>query len=231
MARAKNSLLRRVFSRLGRRYGVPEWKSAGPATDSLISTLLSQNTNDRNSREGFRRLKAAFPDWAAVEKAHWRKVASAIRVSGLANVKSRRIKQILRRLREERGGYSLDFLKEWDTDVAREYLLSIPGVGPKTAACVLLFSFGRPVLPVDTHIHRVARRLGLIGPRVNAEQAHAELQAISPDAWVYPLHLLMIRHGRETCHARQPACADCVLLRMCPSGPKGTMLFPRLRAE
>ena len=144
----RRTLIRRVFKKLGSMYGLPKWRRAGPALDVLIHTILSQNTNDRNSGEGFRRLKAAFTDWAAVEKAHWRTVAATIRVSGLANVKSRRIKEILRRVREEQHGrYSLEYLKRRAPDTAKEYLLNIPGVGPKTAACVLMFSFGMPVFP------------------------------------------------------------------------------------
>jgi len=187
-----------VFKRLCAKYGRPKWKRTGPAMDELIRTILSQNTNDRNSGEGFRRLKAAFPDWAAVEKAHWRTIAAAIRVSGLANVKSRRIRDILRRIREERGDYSLEFLKRRPPEEAREYLADIPGVGPKTAACVLVFSFGMPVFPVDTHIHRVSQRLGLIPEKTGAARAHDLLQALVPDDWVYPFHMLLIRHGRDT---------------------------------
>jgi endonuclease-3 len=210
--------LRRVFEQLGALYGIPKWKRSGPALDELILTVLSQNTNDRNSSEGFRRLKAAFPNWEAVEKAPVRQVAAAIRVSGLSNIKSVRIQEILRRIRKERGGYSLEFLKRAETASAQEYLLSIPGVGPKTAACVLLFTFGKPVFPVDTHIHRVTQRLGILGPKVNAVEAHRQLQALVPQEIVYPLHLLLIRHGRETCHARNPDCAHCVLLSLCPTG-------------
>ena len=214
----KSEILRSVFERLGALYGIPKWRRSGPALDELILTVLSQNTNDRNSSEGFRRLKAAFPNWAAVENAPARKVAAAIRVSGLSNIKSARIQEILRRLREERGNYSLEFLKNADAESARDYLLSIPGVGPKTAACVLLFSFGKPVFPVDTHIHRVTQRLGILGPKVGADEAHRLLQARIPPEIVYPLHLLLIRHGRETCHARNPECTHCVLLSLCPSG-------------
>jgi endonuclease-3 len=214
----KSQRVRQAFERLGALYGVPKWRRAGPALDELILTVLSQNTNDRNSGEGFRRLKAAFPNWAAVENAPARKVAAAIRVSGLSNIKSARIQEILRRLRQERGNYSLEFLKNRDQASSREYLLSIPGVGPKTAACVLLFSFGKPVFPVDTHIHRVTQRLGILGAKVGADEAHRFLQARVPAELVYPLHLLLIRHGRDTCHARNPECPQCVLLSLCPFG-------------
>jgi endonuclease III len=218
----KSPTLQKVFDRLSALYGAPKRARSGTALDELVLTVLSQNTNDRNSSEGFRRLKAAFPNWAAVEKAPARRVAAAIRVSGLSNIKSVRIQEILRRIREEHGGYSLEFLKNMDPATANDYLLSIPGVGPKTAACVLLFSFGKPIFPVDTHIHRVTQRLGIIGPKVNAEEAHRQLQAEVPAELVYPLHLLLIRHGRETCHARNPDCPHCVLLSICPTGKART---------
>ena len=222
MAISRRELVRKVYRTLTTRYGVPAWRRSGPAIDSLIQTILSQNTNDRNSGEGFRCLKKAFPNWTAVEEAPWQRVAAAIRVSGLANIKSRRIKQLLKDLREERGNYSLEFLKKTDPESARKYLLAIPGVGPKTAACVLVFSFGMPVFPVDTHIHRVCKRLGMVGSHTGANKAHDELQELVPAKWVYPLHMLIIRHGRETCHARNPKCPDCCLLSICPAGKRQT---------
>ena len=218
MAGMKPPSVRRVFTALSKMYEPPKWRRSRPAIDSLILTILSQNTNDRNSTEGFRRLKAAFRDWGAVEKAHWRKVASAIKVSGLANIKSRRIRKILGLIRESHGSYSLEFLDDMNTHAAHKFLLDIPGVGPKTAACVLMFSFGKPVFPVDTHILRVSKRLGLIGTRVNAAEAHEKLQATVPKAFVYPLHLMMIRHGRDTCHARKPECEKCILQALCALG-------------
>jgi endonuclease-3 len=214
----KSRILESAFERLGALYGIPKWERSGPALNELILTVLSQNTNDRNSSEGFRRLKAAFPNWEAVAKAPARQVAAAIRVSGLSNTKSVRIREMLRRIWKERHAYSLEFLKNADVPSALEYLLGIPGVGPKTGACVLLFSFGKPVFPVDTHIHRVTQRLCILGPKVNAVEAHRLLQALVPAEIVYPLHLLLIRHGRETCHARNPECAHCVLLSLCPTG-------------
>lgn len=220
MQKDKVALLRRVFDKLCGVYGVPKWRRSGTATDELILTILSQNTNDRNSGEGFRRLKATFHDWAAVEKAPIRRLEQTIRVSGLSKIKSRRIQQALRRLREERGDYSLEFLRDMDTNAALDYLLSIAGVGPKTAACVLLFSFGKPVFPVDTHIHRVTRRLGILPDKVSAQEAHKTLQSLVPPDIVYPLHILLIRHGRVTCHARNPVCNRCVLLKVCPYGRK-----------
>ena len=220
MADDPRKRLRRVYERLSALYGAPKWESSGPAVDELVLTVLSQNTNDRNSSEGFRRLREAFADWAAVENAPWQSVAAAIRVSGLNNIKSRRIQKILKGIREERGDYSLEFLKDWPAAQANEYLRAIPGVGPKTAACVLAFSFGMPVFPVDTHILRVTKRLGVLPEKTDAETAHEVLQKLVPGGIVYPLHLLIIRHGRETCHARRPACERCVLLKMCPYGKR-----------
>jgi endonuclease-3 len=210
--------LRRIFKALGRHYGVPRWKRRRSAMDCLILTVLSQNTNDRNSLEGFRRLKARYPTWTAAANVSARRLAEPIKVSGLSHQKSKAIKAILRTLRRERGAYSLAFLKSLPVDEARAWLRALPGVGPKTAACVLLFGFGIPVFPVDTHIHRVTKRLGLIENRTTAQQAHDVLQELTPDEWVYPLHILFIRHGREICRARRPECPRCVLLKLCPFG-------------
>ncbi len=214
--------LDRVYRRLADHYGRPRWTRSGTALDCLILTVLSQNTNDRNSLAGFRKLKEQFDDWADIEKAPWRSVASAIRVSGLGNIKSRRIKQILKRVREDQGDHSLEKLKRWEPERAIEYLRDFPGIGPKTAACVLMFSFGKPVFPVDTHILRVSKRLELIPPKTSAEEAHHMLQSVTPDDRVYPLHLLLIRHGREVCIARNPRCRECVLLPTCPTGRERT---------
>jgi len=219
-------LLARTFDALRAAYGEPRWKRERSALDCLILTVLSQNTNDRNSFEGFRRLRARFRTWPAVENAPWEDVAAAIQVSGLHQVKAKRIQDILRRVRTERGRHSLEFLRAWDVKAAHDYLMAIPGVGRKTAACVLLFTFGMPVLPVDTHIHRVSRRLGLVDARATAEQAHDALQALTPDAWVYPLHLLLIQHGRTVCHARAPRCPACVLLSLCPFGKSAAVRPP-----
>ncbi|MBE3097909.1 MAG: endonuclease III [Planctomycetes bacterium] len=183
----------------------------------LIGTVLSQNTTDRNSHAAMERLRSALPDWDRAADAPLSAIAAAIRPAGLHRQKARNLRAILRRIRAERGRISLDFLRRWPTGRTREYLLSLPGVGPKTAACVLLFSLRRPVLPVDTHVHRVSRRLGLIGPRVTAEQAHDLLADIVPPAKVYAFHVLLIEHGRKVCHARRPECGVCVLSDVCPA--------------
>jgi endonuclease-3 len=219
--RAARGRVRRLAARLEFAYGPRRWSSSGPALDELVATVLSQHTNDTNSGAAYRELAAAFGDWEAVLRAPTRAVAEAIRTAGLANVKALRIQQILRRLRAERGDLSLEFLAGRPAPEARAYLAALPGVGPKTAACVLLFSFGMPVLPVDTHVHRVSARLGLIGPTVNAERAHDLLASLVPADLVYAFHLLMIEHGRRVCHARRPACRRCLIRRGCRyNGPE-----------
>jgi endonuclease-3 len=206
-----------VLHRLEKACGKRPWKTWGPPLDELIATVLSQNTNDANSGAAMDRLQAALPDWNRAADAPLAKVAAAIRPAGLHRQKARSIRGILRRIRADHGAADLGFLRRWPTDRIRQYLLGLPGVGPKTAACVLLFSLRRPVLPVDTHVHRVSRRLGLIGPRTSAEQAHDLLAGVVPAAKVYAFHVLLIQHGREVCHARRPDCAACCLNDFCPS--------------
>ena len=206
-----------VLRRLEKAYGKRPWKRGRPPLDSLIGTILSQNTNDRNSHAAMERLEQAFSEWDEAADAPLWKIAAAIRVAGLHRQKARSIRAVLRRIRDERGRATLDFLRRWPTQRIRDYLLDLPGVGPKTAACVLLFSLKRPVLPVDTHVHRVSRRLGLIGPKVSAEKAHDLLPEIVPPEKVYAFHVLLIQHGRQVCHARQPDHAACVLRDLCPS--------------
>jgi len=185
--------------------------------DGLIRTVLSQHTSDVNSDAAYRSLRRAFPAWEACLAASPGAVERAIRRGGLARRKSRTIHGVLRCLRRSRGRLSLDFLSRWPTDRARAYLLGMPGVGPKTAACVLLFCLGRPALPVDTHVHRVARRLGLIPGRTSARRAHGLLEAACPADLVYAFHMLLIRHGRAVCRAVRPRCRACPLAPLCPS--------------
>ena len=180
-------------------------------------TVLSQNTNDNNSLEGFRRLKRRFPSWTRAAQASAREIADAIRVAGLANVKSVRIKEILRKVKADHGRYTLEPVGKMPVQEARGYLKSLRGVGEKTIACVLLFSFHMPVFPVDTHILRVSKRLELIPENATADQAHEMLQALVPQDLVYPFHLVVIQHGRRTCHARKPACDRCAIAPDCPS--------------
>jgi endonuclease-3 len=196
-------------------YGEPALKERRDPLSELVMTILSQNTNDTNSGRAYASLRQRFPSWQAVLAADGQDLAEAIRVGGLANVKAPRIQQILRRVRDERGALSLDFLDAMTVAEAREYLLTLPGVGPKTAACVLLFSLHKPALPVDTHVHRVSQRLGLTPLKTSAEKAHELLEALVPADLYYPFHLLLIEHGRSLCHARRPACGRCPVSTYC----------------
>ncbi len=208
-----------VASRLRSRYGIQTWRSSGPPLDELISTVLSQHTSDINTSRSFASLQATFPDLRSVADAPTSAVADAIRCGGLAEIKAPRIQAILRAIEAEPGAISLDWLADRSTEEARNWLTSLPGVGPKTAACVLLFSLGRPAMPVDTHVFRVAGRLELIETHISPAKAHVALEhATGPDRdRVYELHLNLIAHGRMTCRARRPDCRSCVLVDLCPA--------------
>jgi len=182
---------------------------------TLVLTILSQNTNDVNRDRAFERLRERFPTWESVRDAELEELVEAIRPAGLAPTKGPRIQESLQRVTAERGEISLDFLAELPLEEARAWLLAIPGVGPKTAAIVLLFALGMPAFPVDTHVHRVTRRLGLIPEKTSREKAHVLLEQIVPPEIYYPFHLNLIEHGRAVCHARGPECARCVLRDQC----------------
>lgn len=207
----------RIAALLQEMYGVPPARREDPL-DALVATVLSQNTSDVNSGRAFRSLKERFGSWDAVRTADVREVAEAIRSGGLADVKAARIQRILERLHRERGSACLDFLERLDTRSAQDYLMSLDGVGPKTAACTLLFGCGLPVFPVDTHVLRVARRLGLIGGRCGAEAAHEAMASLVPPELVYPLHVNMITHGRRRCRPQRPMCGGCLLASECTLG-------------
>jgi endonuclease-3 len=189
-----------------------------PIIDELVATVLSQHTSDRNSERAFAQLKAVFPDWEQVLAAPAGQVADAIRCGGIADQKARRIQQILAAIREREGRIDLGRLRDLDDAAVEEYLTSLPGVGPKTAACVLVFSMGRAAFPIDTHVHRVAVRLGWIPPEATAEKAHRLLAPAVPPGIRYDLHLALITHGRMVCKAQRPRCADCVLRGECAYG-------------
>jgi endonuclease III len=203
-----------IRDRLRREYGRPVLHAHRAPVDELVLTVLSQNTNDRNRDVAYHRLRERFPTWEDVRRAPVADVEDAIRPGGLAPTKAVRIVQILDAL----AGDDLGWMETAPVDEARDYLVSLPGVGRKTAACVLLFSFGRHDVPVDTHVFRVGSRLGLFRPRASLEEAHDELLRLCPEGDAYEVHVLLIRHGRRTCVARAPRCAECPLRRMCPEG-------------
>lgn len=207
----------RIYALLVEMYGVPPWEPDGDALGGLIATVLSQHTSDVNSERAYAQLVCRFPTWEAVRDAPVEAVAEAIRPGGLAQVKAERIQRILHILTEwlHEGALTLDMLKDMSHDDALSYLESLPGVGPKTAACVLLFSLGQPAFPVDTHVWRVTQRLGLIGPKVTADAAHTTLTELIPPEWRHTMHVNLIRHGRQICHARNPECARCPLRAEC----------------
>ena len=206
-----------ILARLRPRYGELRWRPHGDPLTELVLTILSQHTNDMNSGRAFAEMQRRYPTWDAVLAAEPAALVESIRAGGLANQKRPRIQQVLARIRAERGGWDLSFLSELPLEEAKAWLRALPGVGPKTAACVLMFALGRPALPVDTHVYRVSRRLGLIGPKVTEAAAHAALEALVPAEDTYAFHVALIKHGRHTCTARAPACAAGPLNDVCPS--------------
>ena len=202
---------------LRKEYGPRRWQPRQDPLSELIAVVLSQNTSDVNSHRAFAALVDRFGSWEAVAAADPGEIARAIRAGGLADIKAARIKAILGEIRARRGHLDLGFLGQMDLEEAKAWLRELPGVGPKTAGCVLLFSLGRPAMPVDTHVYRVARRLGLIDARASVEKAHDVLEALVPPENVYEFHMLMVEHGRRTCKAQRPRCAACVLRGRCPS--------------
>jgi endonuclease-3 len=210
--------MKRILSLLRRSYGGRPWRQWGRGVDLLVETILSQNTSDANSAAGYRRLRRRFRSWNQVADAPAEEVEKCIRISGLSRIKAPRIGRVLRRVREDRGRIELEFLKEYGPAAAYEYLMRFDGVGPKTANCVLLFAFGMPVFPVDRHIHRIALRMELVPAGTSVEEAHDLLGPLIAPRERYEMHVLMIKHGRERCRARNPQCGRCALLELCPYG-------------
>ena len=204
-----------VYKALVEKYGEPTWRQHLPPVDELVSTILSQSTSDINRDKGFYALKERYADWESVSSAPEAEIIETIRPAGLANQKGPRIQAALRYVQDKRGEINLDFLADLPLAEAKKWLTNIKGIGPKTAAIILLFAFDRPAFPVDTHVHRITRRLGLIGPKVTADKAHPILENIGEPDTFYPLHLNLIRHGRETCLARNPKCRQCPLQSDC----------------
>ena len=205
-----------VLARLRAHYGAPAPHRSEDPLAELVQTILSQHTSDVNTARAYASLRANVGSWEAIRQAPTAQIADAIRLGGLAEVKAPRIKAALESIWQEHGALSLDFLRALDVEAGRRYLTTLGGVGPKTAACVLLFALNKPALPVDTHVFRVSRRLGLIGPRTPAARAHLELEPGLPPSDVYDFHVLLIGHGRQLCKALRPRCSSCPLADVCP---------------
>ena len=205
-----------VMEALAEVYGRPLHTPHGDALAELVLTVLSQNTADTNSGRAFTQLLRRYPSWASIARAPAEEVIATIQGGGLAQQKAPRIQAILRAVGERSPGWDLEFLRAMPLEDARAWLRTLPGVGPKTAACVLLFALGKPAMPVDTHVERVSKRLGFIPERLTAERAHVALEALVEPSEYYRFHMLLIKHGRRTCAARKPACQRCPLIA-CPS--------------
>ena len=214
MSDASPATIAEILSRLEAEYGPPRRHRRLPALDELVLTILSQNTSDLNSERAYAAMRERFPTWRDVRDAPEADLVDALRPGGLAAQKAPRIQAVLRGL----DGLDLEWLASVPLAEAMEWLVALPGVGPKTASCVLLFSLDVPVMPVDTHIHRIAGRVGLIPPGTSADAAHAILTEMIPPARMLEAHLLLITHGRTTCTARRPRCEECVLLDLCDYG-------------
>ncbi len=212
--------VRTIVDRLRKRFGELEPPRRADPLEELILTVLSQHTSDINAERAFGLLRAAFPTWDDVVDAPTLTVADTIRSGGLANTKAPRIQAILREVHEREGRYDLSWLRDASDADARSYLTSLPGVGPKTAAVVLSFALGRDAIPVDTHVHRVSMRLGLVPPKVSAERADRLLHDLVPDGLRTSLHVALIRLGREICKAPVPRCRQCPLKDLCPTAPR-----------
>jgi endonuclease-3 len=211
---------RSISLKLERTYGKKRWKLHGDPLSELIATILSQNTSDHNSHRAYASLRSRFETWDRVRRAKVRTIAGAIRSGGLADVKAQRIKDILDRIHKDHHHTDLSFLKRWRTEKIREYLSTFKGVGEKTVACVLLFSLKRPVMPVDTHVWRVSRRIGLVPIKANPKKTEIILEELVSGNMIYQFHLNLITHGRNVCKATNPRCKECVLLQNCVYGKK-----------
>lgn len=213
--------IQRIAAKLKSTYGEQRPKWPEDPLDVLVLTVLSQATSDANRDRAFQSFKRAFPTYDRVMAASDEEVARSIASGGLAPQKAPRIRAIVARLEEERGDHSLGFLASMDDEAAMNYLQSLPGIGPKSAACIMLFAFGRPIFPVDTHIHRVVSRLKLVTDNSTPEKTQAKLQPLVLPELVYDFHLNLIEHGRQICRAQRPRCGDCCLMGDCPVNRDG----------
>lgn len=217
----KSALVLKIAELLEDEYGLPKWAhEKHRPVDTLVGTILSQNTSDKNSGPAYDALRRRYPMWEQVLRADERRLAKVIRRGGLPQLKAKRIKGVLAEIRRRNGRITLSPLAKMPKKEAREWLMSIPGIGPKTAAVTLIFGFGMPVFPVDTHIFRVSKRLGLIGKKVGYEEAHEILDKLVPDRKKMSLHINIITHGQRICTARNPMCEKCALAKICPSAFK-----------
>lgn len=228
---------RAIADILTNTFGTPQWKPRYAPVDELVDCILSQTTTDANRDRAFAALKSAFPSWEAVRDADPADVIAAIRPAGLANQKGPRIQNALRYISAARGSITLDFLAEMSVADAKAWLTAIDGIGPKTAAIVLCFAFGKPAFPVDTHIHRVSGRLGLIPDKMSADAAHNVLESLIPSETYFPAHLNLISLGRTICKAQRPKCEQCPLTRHCDyykklsNNQKSISRNPKTRAQ
>lgn len=204
-----------VYEQLHERYGSLLWHRTQDGMDELVSCILSQNTNDTNRDRAFAALKEAYPTWEAVASAPTEALIAVLRPAGLANQKGPRIQKVLETIFQQQGAYTIDFLNDLPLDEAKAWLTSLDGVGPKTAAIVLCFAYGRPAFPVDTHVHRVGMRIGLLPPKITADHAHPVMEAIVPPEHHYDFHIYLIQLGRDLCQARKPFCERCPLTAHC----------------
>jgi endonuclease-3 len=223
----KRNLVRKIHALLCEEYGEPRRRKAEDPVDVLIRTILSQNTSDTNSRRAFDGLKNRFPEWDSARCAPTKRIEQAIRVGGLAAIKARRIKDILTRIHAEYGNISLRPLGAMIPREALEKLLRYKGVGSKTAHCVLLFGFGMDAFPVDTHILRISKRIGLIPEKTSLDRAHDMWARFLPGKLAYSLHLNLIAHGRRICRSQSPRCRECCLNPVCGSRTRFVKVKPR----
>jgi len=213
----KKTNIKQVLSLLIAAYGDRPWRRRLDPVGELVQTILSQNTSDLNSGRAYTSLMQRFGGWDSIAAAGAGEIADAIRAGGLADVKARYIKSALTALEKDKHGFDLEFLRKLPVTQARAWLVKLPGVGMKTASCVLLFSLVMPACPVDTHVNRVAKRLGIIGGKISVEVAHLKLEQIVKKDDIYRCHMLIIEHGRKTCKSQRPLCAECALSGICPS--------------
>lgn len=207
-----------IIQNLERTYGVPENKRPSDPLDMLIQIILSQATSDINSHRAFAQLKKRFPTWDAVLRAREATLAAAIRSGGLANQKAAVIRDLLRQIKERHGSIDLSFLHDMPTGEAAQYLAKFRGIGPKTIACTLLFACRKEIFPLDTHIFRILRRVGLIPQKCTDERAHEIMNQLVPKGKFYSLHVNLVRHGRTLCRPRDPQCTNCPIVEYCDYG-------------